>query len=129
MQHAKIRVQRYLNGIGRIFCGSFALDGISDLHPIRGVKTYDGVKADFLLLGIQIEAVHLFHVRVGKGKSGDFFANPDDFRIFCVFRVDADTGEEYAVVRSSGSSEKTRLRSGDTVIAVARNLYDGKVVS
>ena len=39
------------------------------------------------------------------------------------------TGEEYAVVRSSGSSEKTRLRSGDTVIAVARNLYDGKVVS
>ena len=39
------------------------------------------------------------------------------------------TGEEYAVVRSSGSSEKTRLRSGDTVIAVARNLYDGKVIS
>ena len=40
-----------------------------------------------------------------------------------------DEDEEYAVVRSSGSSEKTRLRSGDTVIAVARNLYDGKVVS
>lgn len=39
------------------------------------------------------------------------------------------TGEEYAVVSAAGSSEKTRLRPGDTVIVVARDLYDGKVVS
>lgn len=39
------------------------------------------------------------------------------------------TGDEYAVVRSAGSTEKVKLRSGDTVIAVARDLYDGKVVS
>ena len=39
------------------------------------------------------------------------------------------TGDEYAVVRPAGSTEKVRLRSGDTVIAVARDLYDGKVVS
>lgn len=39
------------------------------------------------------------------------------------------TGDEYAVVRPAGSTEKVKLRSGDTVIAVARDLYDGKVVS
>ncbi len=39
------------------------------------------------------------------------------------------TGDEYAVVKPAGSSEKATLRSGDTVIAVARDLYNGKVVS
>ena len=39
------------------------------------------------------------------------------------------TGDEYAVVKPAGSSEKVTLRAGDTVIAVARDLYNGKVVS
>ena len=39
------------------------------------------------------------------------------------------TGDEYAVVKPAGSSEKVTLRVGDTVIAVARDLYNGKVVS
>lgn len=39
------------------------------------------------------------------------------------------TGDDYAVVRASGSAEKARLRPGDEIIVSARNLYDGKVVS
>lgn len=39
------------------------------------------------------------------------------------------TGDEYAVVRPTGQAEKRKLRSGDTVIVTARDLYDGKVIS
>ena len=39
------------------------------------------------------------------------------------------TGDDYAVVRSAGSTEKLRLRPGDEIIVAARDLYDGKVVS
>ena len=39
------------------------------------------------------------------------------------------TGDDYAVVRSTGSTEKLRLRPGDEIIVAARELYDGKVVS
>ena len=39
------------------------------------------------------------------------------------------TGDDYAVVRSTGSTEKLRLRPGDEIIVAARDLYDGKVVS
>lgn len=38
------------------------------------------------------------------------------------------TGDDYAVVRATGESEKLRLRAGDEVIVTARELYDGKVV-
>ena len=39
------------------------------------------------------------------------------------------TGDDFAVVRSAGSTEKLRLRPGDEIIVAARDLYDGKVVS
>lgn len=39
------------------------------------------------------------------------------------------TGDEYAVVQPTGQAEKRKLRSGDTVIVTARDLYDGKVIS
>lgn len=38
------------------------------------------------------------------------------------------TGEEHAVVRSVGTTEKERLRAGEEVIVTARDLYDGKVI-
>ena len=37
------------------------------------------------------------------------------------------TGDDYAVVRSAGSTEKLRLRPGDEIIVAARDLYDGSM--
>lgn len=39
------------------------------------------------------------------------------------------TGGDYAVVKATGTAEKAKLRAGDTIIAAARDLYDGKAVS
>lgn len=39
------------------------------------------------------------------------------------------TAEGFALLRPSGSSEQTRLRTGDQVIVSGRGLYDGKVVA
>ena len=60
----------------------------------------------------------------------------DAVGVYCVVGMEAQfkpveilyQGEDFAVVRGTGQTERSRLRTGDEIIITANDLYDGKVV-
>lgn len=60
----------------------------------------------------------------------------DAVGVYCVVGMEAQfkpveilyQGEDFAVVRGTGQTERSRLRAGDEIIITANDLYDGKVV-
>ena len=95
---AEIRIHGDLELVVRVFALHLFADLPIHLPAVFGVEADDDVEADRLLRPVQIEAVHLQDVGMGRHNLRDLFPGGRRLRVLRVDGIYADGGEDHVVL-------------------------------